>query len=152
VSTDVLPLDSIREHLNQEAFQRMQKPEFQVNPPASNSCRPLRGIPLIELVDGSHCLRFNANPTQVFGLTEQARWALQEFTNATVLAESKALKFDMSPLSILVFDNYGVTHARRSFDPGDDLDNSRWLRRCYGLSSVCSGWHVDRGSWPYVIR
>src|SRR5258708_14480673 len=133
VRTDVLPLDSVREHLDEEAFLCMHRYEFQLNPPASNSCRSLRGVPLIELVDGLHSLRFNANPAQVFGLTEQARRALQQFQNAILLAEPEALKFEMRPLSILLFDNYAVTHARRSFDPGEDLDNSRWLRRCYGL-------------------
>jgi L-asparagine oxygenase len=152
VSTDVLSLDSILAYLNEEAFLCLQRYEFQVNPPASNSCRSLRGTPLIELIDGSCCLRFNTNPTQVFGLTEQARWSLQEFANAIVLAESHALKFEITSLSILLIDNYGVTHARRNFDPGDDLANSRWLRRCYGLSSSCSGRHVDRNSWPYLIR
>lgn len=152
VSTDILSLDSIRAHLSEEAFQCMQKYEFQVNPPASNSCRPLQGTPLVELIDNSYCLRFNANPVQVFGRTEQARWALQEFASAIVLAEPEAYKFEMRPLEILLIDNYGVSHARRNFDPGDDLDNSRWLRRCYGLSSACSGHHIDRSSWPYVIH
>lgn len=152
VSTDVLSLETMRRHCSAEAFAYLQKPEFQVNPPASNACVALREVPLIEPVDGSLFLRFNANPEQVLGLTDGARWALAEFKTGLTRAESESMQFHLAPLSILLFDNYTVGHARRSFDPGDDLDRARWLRRCYGLSSTCSGHHIDRSSWPHVIR
>jgi hypothetical protein len=151
VSTDVLLLSDIRRYARSEWFAAMQRPEFQVNPPESNSCAPLKNVPLIETVDGDHFLRFDSDHSQVFGLTPLAERTLRDFRMAIEAAEHHTIRFAMTPFSILLFDNYRVVHSRRSFDPGLDQAQSRWLRRCYGLSSSCAGRHVDPQSWPHLV-
>lgn len=151
VSTDVLPLATAEKYLKGEAFRAMQKPAFQVNPPASNQCDPLRGVPLVECIEGRQFYRFNSDAKQVFGLTEEAIWALSEFKKALERAEGQAFTFDLTPGSVLLFDNYCVAHRRKAFDPGENLGQARWLRRCFGLTSAFSGRYIDRTSWPYVV-
>lgn len=152
MSTDVLLLDAVRERLDAHAFQHLQQPDYQVNPPASNNCKRLRGVPLIDLVDGQRYFRFNADLSQVFGLTSEAEWALTELKRAIAAAEPDSLQFPLTPGSVLVFDNYKVAHRRRCFDPGSDPEKTRWLRRCYGLGVTCNGRYVDRTSWPYLLN
>ena len=151
VSTDVLLLEPVLRKCKLEAVRILQRNQYQVNPPQSCSCSPLKGVALIEFVDELMCFRYNANPSQVFGLTEGAKWAIKEFAAALESSADDLLPFPLTPGSILLFDNYRVAHARRSFDAGANLAESRWLRRCYGVLSACGGKHIDRASWPFVI-
>jgi hypothetical protein len=105
VTTDVLPLDAIRQHVSAEAFQCLQKPLFQVNPPPSNSCAARNGVALVQLLESVQVFRFDSDPEIVFGLTEEANWALGEFKDALRAAQAELLRFDLSPVSVLVFDN-----------------------------------------------
>ena len=88
----------------------------------------------------------------MFGITSEAEWALAELKRAIAAAEPGTLHISLTPGSVLFFDNYKVAHRRRCFDPGNDPDQARWLRRCYGLGLTCNGRYVDTSSRPYLLR
>ena len=151
VSTDVLPFETALKYVSPHAVKQLGYPNFQVNPPASNKCAPLKNVPLIVKVGDTLAFRFNADPVQIIGLNSDAKEALDEFRKAMVKATPEALQFGMPPMSILLINNYRVAHARKSFDPGNDLRNARWLRRCYGTAAPFSGVHADRVTWPFLV-
>jgi hypothetical protein len=151
VSTDVLPFETALKYMSSQAVEQLGYPNFQVNPPASNKCSPLKNVPLTAKVGNTLAFRFNADPVQIIGLNSDAKEALDEFRKAMVKATPEALQFGMPPMSILLINNYRVAHARKSFDPGNDLRNARWLRRCYGTAAPFSGVHADRVTWPFLV-
>jgi len=151
VSTDVLLFETALKYMSPQAVKQLGYPDFQVNPPASNKCAPLKNVPLIVKSGDTLAFRFNADPAQIIGLNSDAGKALDEFREAMVKATPEALQFGMPPMSILLINNYRVAHARKSFDPGNDLQNARWLRRCYGTAAPFSGVHADRVTWPFLV-
>lgn len=151
VSTDVLPFETALKYMSSQTVEQLGYPHFQVNPPASNKCSPLKNVPLTAKVGNTLAFRFNADPVQIVGLNPDAGRALEEFRDAMIKATPEALQFGMPPMSILLINNYRVAHARKSFDPGDDLQNARWLRRCYGTAAPFSGIHADRVTWPFLV-
>lgn len=152
VPTKVLPIDAALARLDDMSFACLTEHEFQVNPPASNNTAPLTEVPLLVRRGGRYLIRFNADEEQVFGLTEKARQALDALKAALREAEDDVLEFDLEPSRLLVFDNYRVTHKRRSFDMGAEWAAARWLRRCYGCMSLMNGVFADRVHQPYVWK
>jgi hypothetical protein len=130
----------------------LSEPEFCINPPASNNCPPLNRVPLVVVNRGGFFLRFNANTSQVCGVTDRAKWAIEELKSAMGASEPDVVKVDLEPRKVLVFDNYWVSHRRRSFEPGEDWLQARWLRRLFGCTSLLSGNFVDRLHWPLLWR
>jgi hypothetical protein len=150
VPTEVLTIDAALSRLDEVSFAALTEHEYQVNPPASNGTTALTEVPLLVRRHGRYLARFNADENQVFGLTQRASAALENFKLALRAAADDVLAFDLEPTRLLVFDNYRVLHQRRGFDMGADWAAARWLRRCYGCMSLMNGVFADRVHQPYV--
>jgi L-asparagine oxygenase len=150
VPTELLPVSIPLSRLSPTALAALQEPEFVLNPPVSNHCQPLIGVPLVEISQGEQRLRYSETPNQVAPMTERAAGALQELNAAIDSSEAHALTIAMKPGTILLFNNYLTAHRRSVFDPGDDWKHARWLRRIFACESLESGHFVDRVHCPYL--
>ena len=154
VPTELLTVASIVANLDDQTLAVLGEPEFCINPPPSNACGSLNHVPILIPNRTGYFLRFNANDDQVFGVTDRAMHAIGELKLAMAECDShdEIIPVDMQPGTILVFDNYRVCHRRRSFNPGFDWANARWLRRIFACRSELSGLFVDRRHWPSLWK
>jgi hypothetical protein len=152
VPTRVLPVGPVLARLSVNTKAVLCQCEFRVNPPASNGCKPLVRVPLLDEAGGEYFLRFNFDPDQVQGMTKRANVALETLKAALEAATAEVIPVVVEPGTILVFDNYRVVHARDTFDPGADLSVARWLRRCYACHALAKGILVDAIHSPFVWK
>ncbi len=145
ISPDVVYVESVRKLLSESAWTTLRKDLFLFHPPASNNCSAIRAAG-IEHHDGSEYFRFNLNLAQLEGQTEDAKLALAEFKGAPCRLWAWMRPNSSAPLVHCSCSIITVAHRRNTFDPGDDLQNARWLRRCYGMASSHSGHHANRTS------
>jgi L-asparagine oxygenase len=154
VPTEVLPIAEVLQRCPFPLVEQLMRSQFRVNPPESNDCEPLNDVPLLEVDSNGRpaLLRFNADVGQIEGITPTASSAIDQFRSVLTDCEDLVINVVVEPGSVLIFDNYRVLHRRKSFDPGDNMSEARWLRRCYACMNPDSGFFVDRRHRPFVWR
>ena len=152
IPTRILPMRRVVQRLEPWVNAGLRLNEFQVNPPASNATSPLVGVPLLEQGHGGDLLRFNGDPKQVFGLTPLAKESLEALKAMAAKSEDDVLSLAVGLGTVMAFDNRRVAHMRSAFNPGTDLAQARWMRRCYGYFDASSGRFVDPGHWPNLRK
>lgn len=152
VATELVLVEEVLKRLGEDTVYALGEEEFMIEPPESNSCEGCSYVALLQRDKTGYVMRYDANRESVYGLTRRGIYALEEFDQELEAEQKNAIQIHLEPGMMLIFDNYKVLHRRKSFAPGDNLANSRWLRRCFGLRSPHTGEFVDRLSWPHLLR
>lgn len=154
VPTEVLRVSDIVDQASTTLLTTIQQPIFRIMPGQSNSRAPIDHVPLLERnpVTGEWRLRFNCNGSQTVGLTRDAKHATKELIEQIDSMEELAVSIVVAPGRLLGFDNYRVLHRRSSFEPGEDLSQARWLRRCFACRDLRNGQRIDPRHRPYVWK
>ena len=154
VPTEILLVDDILEQANRKLIRQMKRAEFRFLPPESNDRLPFGPTPLLEADAGTKqpLFRVQAAPGQVVGLTDAAQNCVSELTEIIDSLEDRVVPIVVGAGSILMFDQYRVLHRRASFDPGSDLSQARWLRRCFACRNRRSGNLVDPIHRPFLWK
>lgn len=123
-------------------------------PGESNDRSAIDKVPLLQKhpETGEWLLRFNLNGEQTVGLTSNATAAVELIKELVQSVEAAVIPVVIKPGSFLMFDNYRVLHRRKSFEPGGDLVNARWLRRCFACQDLHHGKFLDENHRPFVWK
>lgn len=153
IPTEVLPFRDIVDRISNETAEVLRAREFTIRPPESNNRPPLRASALVVDAENTNesFIRYNAEQGQIQPETERGRNALSELNKALNQSEDRVVPIEVESGVVLIFDNFRTLHRRRKFDPGNNLRESRWLRRSYACVDADCGAFVDKIHWP-VLR
>lgn len=115
-------------------LEEMAKPQFLMKsgPSFLGKERRIVPLPILDVINGERCYRFNANHDRVEGINDTAKEIVAYLTNLLKSDEFQSahkVGINLQRGDLLLFNNWEVMHARDSFKI--DKSNWRWLQRCY---------------------
>ncbi|RIJ29628.1 TauD/TfdA family dioxygenase [Henriciella algicola] len=137
IPTELERTISVLNEIKHGAFKYLAHRAFAIEPPQSNEVSiyapSRRPTPLLEEDDeGNLVLRYD--PTSVSLHDPDPRYQKTLANLQAVLAKTvPSSQITLQPGHFLMFKNRQVLHMRRAFNPLEDRDQSRWLRRLYAV-------------------